>query len=553
MESNGWLVQHVEHPGEPRADLRGKADTLALAARQRAGGAGEREVIEADIVEEGEPLADLFQDALGDLVLLRRELRGQFLEPRSRLPDRHLGDLADMQPVDLDRERLRLQPVALARLAELIRLVARQLLRHPGRLGLAPAPLDIVDHALERLRGRVAAHAVVIGESDLVLARAVQHHVAELLGQILPRLGHELAIGAGQRFQRLLVIGRGSGCARPGRDGSACEAQTLVGHDQLGLEEQLGAEPVAFGAGAVRIVEGEEAGLDLLDGEARHGAGELRREDDALLVRAHAGLDLCIERDLLGMRLARAPGEGRRFRVGRGGAVGELGDGDALAQGERGLEAVGEPRARVRPHHHAVHHHVDVVLDLLVQRGHLGDLVELAVDLDPREALLLQIGEVFAVLALPPARDRREQIKPRAFGQRQHAVDHLAHRLAFDGEPGRGRIGNADPRPQQPHIVVDLGDGADRRARVLRGGLLLDGDGGRQPVDVVDVGLLHHVEELAGIGRQRLDIATLTLGIDGVEGERGLARARQPGDHHELFARQLDRDVLEIVLARAAD
>ena len=76
---------------------------------------------------------------------------------------------------------------------------------------------------------------------------------------------------------------------------------------------------------------------------------------------------------------------------------------------------------------------------------------------------------------------------------------------------------------------------------------------GDRPVDMVDVGLLHHVEELPRIGRQRLDIAPLALGIDGVEGERGLAGARQPGDHHELLARQIERDVLEIVLARAAD
>jgi hypothetical protein len=42
---------------------------------------------------------------------------------------------------------------------------------------------------------------------------------------------------------------------------------------------------------------------------------------------------------------------------------------------------------------------------------------------------------------------------------------------------------------------------------------------------VIDIGLLHHVEELARIGRQRLDIAALALGIDGVESERALAGA----------------------------
>jgi hypothetical protein len=165
------------------------------------------------------------------------------------------------------------------------------------------------------------------------------------------------------------------------------------------------------------------------------------------------------------------------------------------------------------------------VLHVLVERRHLGNLVERAVDLDALKALLLELGEVLAILALAPAGDRSKQIKTRAFGQREHAVDHLGNRLALDGEPGRGRIGDADAGEQEPHIVVNLGDRADGRARVPRGGLLLDGDGRRQAFDVIDIGLLHHVEELARIGRQRLDIAALALGIDGVESERALAGA----------------------------
>jgi hypothetical protein len=52
--------------------------------------------------------------------------------------------------------------------------------------------------------------------------------------------------------------------------------------------------------------------------------------------------------------------------------------------------------------------------------------------------------------------------------------------------------------------------------------------------------------------RERLDIAPLSLGIEGVEGERGLARAGQPGQHDQALARQVQVDVLEIVGARAA-
>ena len=200
--------------------------------------------------------------------------------------------------------------------------------------------------------------------------------------------------------------------------------------------------------------------------------------------------------------------------------VGELGDGDAVGQAQRRLEAVGEALGDVALHDEAVHHHVDVVLELLVELRRVGDLVEGAVDLDALEALLLQLGELLAVLALAAAHDRRQQIEPRALGQRQHAVDHLRHGLALDRQPRRRRVGHADAREQQAQVVVDLGHRADGRARVLARRLLLDRDRRRQAVDVIDVRLLHHLEELARVGRQALDVAALALGIDRVEGER---------------------------------
>ena len=95
VEADGRLVEHVEHAGEAGADLRGEADALALAARQRAGGAGKRQVVEPDIDEEIQPLADLLEDADGDLVLLLGQRLGQVGEPghgaggwRSRSPRR---------------------------------------------------------------------------------------------------------------------------------------------------------------------------------------------------------------------------------------------------------------------------------------------------------------------------------------------------------------------------------------------------------------------------------------------------------------------------------
>src|SRR5690606_37526201 len=98
----------------------------------------------------------------------------------------------------------------------------------------------------------------------------------------------------------------------------------------------------------------------------------------------------------------------------------------------------------------------------------------------------------------------------------------------------------------------DLGDRGDRGARVAAGGLLLDRDRGAEAVDVLDVRLLHHLEELARVGAEALDVAALAFGVDRVEREAAFARARQPGDHDQRVARQIDVDALEVVLAGAA-
>ena len=111
----------------------------------------------------------------------------------------------------------------------------------------------------------------------------------------------------------------------------------------------------------------------------------------------------------------------------------------------------------------------------------------------------------------------------------------------------------ADAREQQPHVVVDLGDRADRRARVADAVLLADGDRRADAVDRVDVGLLHPLEELARVGRQRLDVAALPFGVDRVEGERRLARAADAGDDDQPAGGQRDVDVLQVVRARALD
>ena len=75
MEADRRLVEHVQHAGEVRADLRRQPDALPLAARQRGGAAAEREVADADAGEKPQALLNLAEESLGDDRLAVGELQ----------------------------------------------------------------------------------------------------------------------------------------------------------------------------------------------------------------------------------------------------------------------------------------------------------------------------------------------------------------------------------------------------------------------------------------------------------------------------------------------
>ena len=70
---------------------------------------------------------------------------------------------------------------------------------------------------------------------------------------------------------------------------------------------------------------------------------------------------------------------------------------------------------------------------------------------------------------------------------------------------------------------------------------------------MVDVGFLNPLQKLTRIRREGFDVAALALGVDGVEGERGLAGARDAGDDVERVVGDVDVDGFEVVGARASD
>ena len=137
-----------------------------------------------------------------------------------------------------------------------------------------------------------------------------------------------------------------------------------------------------------------------------------------------------------------------------------------------------------------------------------------------------------------------------------HAAQFLKDRLrgvALDHAAAAFAIKDRDLGEEELQMIVQLGHRADRRARGLDRSALVDRDRRRNAFDALHVGLVHAVEELARVRGETLHVAPLSLGVKDVEGESRFARAADAGNDGERVQRNIEVEVFEIVLLRAAD
>ena len=233
-----------------------------------------------------------------------------------------------------------------------------------------------------------------------------------------------------------------------------------------------------------------------------------------------------------------------------------MGFDDAIAFTEGRFHRLGHPaQLGIRPDDQAVDDQLDVVplLPVQVKVSRLLQHHDLAVDPDADETGLARGLKYVFMLAFLAADLGRHQRDPAALFQTHDCVHDLGDGLPFDGAAALGAVGPAHSGEKKTQIVVDLRYCAHRGTGVVGNPFLVDGDGRREALDVVDVGLVHPAQELAGVGRERLDVAALALCVDGVESQGTLAGSGYSGDHHQLFAGDGDLYVLEVVFARAFD
>ncbi len=88
VQADRRFVEDVEHADQAAADLPGQPNSLRFAARERRGGAIERQIFEPDVDQKPEPAANFLEHFGGDRLSGRIEIQGRRrTRPRRRPTD----------------------------------------------------------------------------------------------------------------------------------------------------------------------------------------------------------------------------------------------------------------------------------------------------------------------------------------------------------------------------------------------------------------------------------------------------------------------------------
>ena len=234
MQADAGLVEDVERADETAAEGGGQVDALALAAAEAVAEAVEGEVTQADVDQEGEAAAYLYQQTLRNpgVVLVQ----SQVAEPLQQVGHGHGDELADGLVADADVRGLGAQTAAVAVGAGGFAAVVGE---HDAVLYLVLLGADELEEAVDALRA----------------GDAVPQHVLLLLREVVVgTVDGEADLTGGVDELALELAHLGSA---PAHHGIVIDRQAGVGNDAaLGNAHNL-AEALAARAGAVGVVEVE--------------------------------------------------------------------------------------------------------------------------------------------------------------------------------------------------------------------------------------------------------------------------------------------------------
>ena len=369
MQADARLVEDVKHANQARANLCREPDALRFAAAQRAALAIQGEIAEPDVLQEAQPRAN-FPHRLDANLLLKLgelEIREELIRLIHGKPaDIHDGETGDHGPFRIscfafrallrcsqlatrnsqlgtalqrDRENLRLQPLAAARVAVL--RVHERLEPVPRELAFALfiEPRHVRQHAFEGLAGFTHLARAPDVELDLLLARAVQQFLPELFRQILEGLFEaDFVVRRYSAQQALVVNNHPLAAAPPRQDSAAVERPLGVRHHERLVEDHLLTQPMTDRTRTARRVEGKMFRCQRLEALARAGTVVAVRVQNLSPIRGRGGFGRLMQHEQT-----------------------------TIAPLQRRLNRVAETDANFVIDDQPIHNHVDAVLRLRIK------------------------------------------------------------------------------------------------------------------------------------------------------------------------------------------
>ena len=353
---------------------------------------------------------------------------------------------------------------------------------------------------------------------SLELSLAAQQNLAGFLGEFAPRHIHRNAKGS----RVLAKVGEPGAVFGPvpGIDGSAVQRQSLVGNDEIHVEIDGVAESLAARTGAERVVEAEQPRFGFAAG--------------TMATRTLVGRGESKTRTLRGFFT--------RNHFENHFAAFAIGD----------FSGIDDARAILRTHYDPIDQHKHGQREVQIeQRFRSGEFKNPVTLIQPIESRSAQVGQpgfervgqrrfLRRLRRCPGARLRslrrfhrfflpllvahgKQGVEPGSLAQGQYRLGHFVDGVAAHQPVAVNAMHRTAARIQQAHVVVDFGGGGYGGSRIARGVLLLDRDGRRESINFIHVRFFDALQKLPRVRRERLNIAALSFGVDGVEGQRTLS------------------------------
>ena len=183
------------------------------------------------------------------------------------------------------------------------------------------------------------------------------------------------------------------------------------------------------------------------------------------------------------------------------------------------LNAFNNATQRIRTDNNTVDDNLNIVLERFTKRDFFIKFTDYAVNTNARKSFFAQVFKELDVLTFAAQNNRSQNIGSASLTRLKDFIGNLICCLAFNNASTLRAVRSTHTSIQKTQIIIDFCNSTYGRARISRSSLLVNRYSWRKTVDRVKIWLIHLSQELTGIAGQRLNVAALSLCVNGVKGK----------------------------------